>query len=144
MSAFGTYRCVSWQMIPRTQVIRMPQRILPLTSFGQKERGHQNTNQSQQYGDSLRGEGPFCYRGFEGKDAYQCGIISNNDLGILQSDECDKETDTYGYCVFQVHRMELKIASRTLVRESRIKMIPSAKTAASACCQVYPIPRTTV
>ena len=30
------------------------------------------------------------------------------------------------------------------VRESKIKMIPSAKTAASACCQVYPIPRTTV
>ena len=75
-----------------------------LDIFCQKNSGHQNTDQGQQYGDSLRGEGSFCYRRFEGKDAYQCGIISNNDLGILQSDECDKKTDTYGYCVFQVHR----------------------------------------
>lgn len=82
MSAFGTYRCVSWQMIPRTQVIRMPPENTSLDIFCQKNSGHQNTNQSQQYGDSLRGEGPFCYRRFEGKDAYQCGIISNNDLGF--------------------------------------------------------------
>ncbi len=104
MSAFGTYRCVSWQMIPRTQVIRMPQRILPLTSFARRTAVTRIPIRASKYGDSLRGEGPFCYRRFEGKDAYQCGIISNNDLGILQSDECDKETDTYGYCVFQVHR----------------------------------------
>ena len=50
-------------------------------------------------------------------------------------------TDT---ACFRFIGMELKIASRTLVRESRIKMIPSANTAASACCQEYPIPRTTV
>ena len=36
---------------------------------------------------------------------------------------------------FSVIGMELKIASRTLVRESRIKMIPSTKTATRACCQ---------
>ena len=32
----------------------------------------------------------------------------------------------------------------TTNKESKIKMIPSANTAASACCHVYPIPRTTV
>ena len=58
---------------------------------------------ASKYSDSLRGEGSFCYRRFKGKDAYQCGIISYNDLCILQADECDKKTDSYGYCVFQVH-----------------------------------------
>ena len=50
-------------------------------------------------------------------------------------------TDT---ACFRFIGMELKIASRTFVRERRMKMIPSANTADNACCQVYPIPRTTV
>ena len=40
--------------------------------------------------------------------------------------------------------MELKMASRTLVRESAMKMRPSTNTAASAICQEYPMPPTTV
>ena len=40
--------------------------------------------------------------------------------------------------------IELNIASRTLVRESKIKMIPSTNTAARANCQDAPIPNTTV
>ena len=35
-------------------------------------------------------------------------------------------------------------ASRTFVRDRTMKMIPSAKTAAKAYCQLYPMPSTTV
>ena len=38
----------------------------------------------------------------------------------------------------------LKIASRTFVRESTMKISPSTQTAASASCHVNPIPITTV
>ena len=50
-------------------------------------------------------------------------------------------TDT---ACFRFIGIALKIASRTLVRDNRIKIIPSTNTAASACCQLYPMPRTTV
>ena len=45
---------------------------------------------------------------------------------------------------FRFIGIALKIASRTFVRERRMKIIPSANTAVSAYCQVYPIPITTV
>ena len=45
---------------------------------------------------------------------------------------------------FSAGGMQLKIASRTLVRDKIIKIIPSTNTAASAICQEYPICATTV
>ena len=50
-------------------------------------------------------------------------------------------TDT---AFFKFVGMELKIASRMLNKESRIKITPSTKTAANAACHGYPIPSTTV
>ena len=45
---------------------------------------------------------------------------------------------------FRFRGIALKIASRTLVSERMINTIPSAKTAVSAYCQLYPMPITTV
>ena len=45
---------------------------------------------------------------------------------------------------FKFIGIELKICSRTLVRDRARKMIPSTNTAASAISQVYPMERTTV
>ena len=50
-------------------------------------------------------------------------------------------TDT---ACFKFMGMALKMASRTLVRDKMMKMIPSINTAARAICQVYPICSTTV
>ena len=72
--------------------------------FGKEDRSNKDTDQCKQYCDSLRRKCSFCNGRFEGKDADKCRIISDNDLCILQSDKCDKETNTYGYCMFQVHR----------------------------------------
>ena len=41
---------------------------------------------------------------------------------------------------FNCKGMALKIASRTLVKERTIKIIPSMNTARSASCQLYPMP----
>ena len=49
-------------------------------------------------------------------------------------------TDT---ALLRVRGIALKIASRTLVADSRMKMIPSINTANSAVCQETPMPRTT-
>ena len=45
---------------------------------------------------------------------------------------------------FKFFGIALKIASRTLVSERMINIIPSTNTAVSATSQLYPIPRTTV
>ena len=50
-------------------------------------------------------------------------------------------TDT---AFFRLVGMELKIASRILNRDSRMKITPSTNTAARAACHGYPMPMTTV
>ena len=50
-------------------------------------------------------------------------------------------TDT---ATLSVLGIALNIASRTFVTESTIKTRPSTNTAVKACCQLYPIPNTTV
>ncbi len=78
------------------------------------------------------------------KHAYQCGIIVYNDFAFCRPMKAMKRPIPTETACFNVIGMELKIASRTLVRESRMKIIPSANTATRACSQEYPMPRTTV
>lgn len=75
-----------------------------LDILGKKNGSDQDSNQRKKDCDTLGGKCSIGHGSLKGKDAYQSGIISDNDLGILKSDECDKQSDSYRYSMFQVHR----------------------------------------
>ena len=73
----------------------------------------------------------------------QCGT-ADDDMCVLQADNAINRPIPTLTADFRFCGIALKIASRTFVRDRTMKMIPSAKTAARAYCQLYPMPSTTV
>ena len=131
-------------MIPRTQVIRMPQRMLPLTSLARRMAVTRIPISARRTVMPCEEKVPSATEDLKEKMLTSVESFPTTILAFWSPINAIKRPIPTDTACFRFIGMELKIASRTLVRESRIKMIPSANTAASACCQEYPIPRTTV
>ena len=63
-------------------------------------------------------------------------VAVHDQLGVLQADKGHEQADAHADRALQGHGMALKMPSRTLVRDSTMKMMPSTKTAIRANCQL--------
>ena len=134
-SALGWYSPVTSQMIPKTQVIRIPQRILPFTFLTTRIPVIRTPNRARSTVIPTELKVPASKDPLKENTDTRVAL-STTILAFCKPMNAMKSPIPADTACFRFIGMALKMASRTLVSDSRMKITPSTKTAANAICHV--------
>ena len=147
MSGFGTYTPANWQMIPSAQVIKIPHKIFPFTFLTTRMAVIITPIMARRtvIPTSLNAPAPSLSPWNPSNENRDSKVLPPITTFAFWSpiNAINRPMPTLTAC-FSVIGIALKIASRTLKHDKKIKITPSINTAASAICQEYPYWRTTV
>ena len=131
-------------MIPSPHVIRIPQRIFPFTFFTRRMAVIRSPISASRTVIPSVLNVPLDTEDLKENTLTRVESLLTTIFAFCSPIKAMKSPIPTDTACFRFIGIALKIASRTFVSDNRIKIIPSTNTAASACCQLYPMPRTTV